>query len=275
MNFKTVIFIIFLSVFHYSNGQELKVMSYNIRLDLASDNDNSWKHRKDFLSSQVLFMDPDILGVQEALPNQVADLKMALMEYEFIGLGRDGEQAGEHSGIYYKTDKLELEQSDTFWLSTTPDTVSMGWDAAYKRVCTYGLFQYKETESSFWVFNTHLDHVGPKAQREGMQLILSKMKSLNSQNYPVILMGDFNVEPDSEIIKAVLTELSDSRDLASVVFGPKGTFNDFKYDEPAARLIDYIMVSKEMEVATYGVLSSAINKKYPSDHFPVFVKLQM
>ena len=265
----------FLAVFHYGNGQELKVMTYNIRLDIASDNDNSWKHRKDFLSSQVLFLEPDILGVQEALPNQVADLKIALSEYQFIGLGRDGEQEGEHSGIYYKTDKLLVKQSETFWLSTTPDKVSMGWDAAYKRVCTYGLFESKEIGRSFWVFNTHLDHVGPKAQIGGMQLILSKMKSINSQNYPVILMGDFNVEPDSEILKTVLTELSDSRDLAAVTFGPEGTFNDFKYEEPAARRIDYIMVSKGVEVEKYGVLSSAINKKYPSDHFPVFVKLHL
>ncbi|MBA6152837.1 endonuclease/exonuclease/phosphatase family protein [Gelidibacter gilvus] len=254
---------------------DLKVMTYNLRLDIASDKENAWPNRKDFLSSQILFLEPDILGVQEAKPNQVDDLKASLENYKFIGKGRDGGQEGEHSGIYYNSHKLKVENEDTFWLSETPDVVSKGWDADYPRVCTYGLFTFKKSEQKIWVFNTHLDHVGAEAQREGMQLILNRIKEVNIQNYPVILMGDFNVEPDSEVIRSLKSQLSDSREKAEVVFGPEGTFNAFKYNEPVTRRIDYIMVSDGIKVEKYATLSSSIDFKFPSDHFPVFVELRL
>lgn len=254
---------------------DLKVMTYNLRLDIASDKENAWSNRKNFLSSQILFLEPDILGVQEARPNQVEDLKESLKDYEFIGKGRDGGQEGEHAGIYYNSNKLSVEKEHTFWLSETPDVVSKGWDAAYPRVCTYGLFTFKESKLKIWVFNTHLDHVGKVAQKEGMLLILDKIKEVNTTNYSVINMGDFNVEPDSEVIKILKTQLSDSREKAEVVFGPEGTFNAFKYDEPVTRRIDYIMVSDGINVEKYATLSSSIDFRFPSDHFPVFVELRV
>ncbi len=262
-----------LMIFGSSKSQHLSAMTYNLRLDIASDNENAWAHRKEFLSSQVLFLEPDILGVQEARPNQVEDLKKALKDYKFIGKGRDGGQEGEHSGIFYNTNKIKLEQTHTFWLSETPDMVSKGWDAAYPRVCTYGLFTMKESSQKIWVFNTHLDHVGTTAQREGMLLILNKIKTVNTQNLPVLIMGDFNVEPDSEVVTHLKTKYSDSREKAKLIFGPEGTFNAFKYNEAVTQRIDYIMVSDQFEVVKYATFSSAIDFKFPSDHFPVYVDL--
>ncbi|TDU39559.1 endonuclease/exonuclease/phosphatase family metal-dependent hydrolase [Gelidibacter sediminis] len=253
----------------------LRVMTYNLRLDTASDNENAWSNRKAFVSSQIMFLEPDILGVQEARPNQVTDLKEALTDYMFIGQGRDGGQEGEHAGIYYNSKKVSVEQDQTFWLSTTPDTVSKGWDAAYPRVCTFGLFRLKQSKQKFWVFNTHLDHDGQVAQKEGLLLILEKIKNVNRNNYPVILMGDFNIEPDSEIFSRLKPYYKDSRLEAAVVFGPEGTFNAFKYHEPVTRRIDYILVSNDISVQKYGTLSSAIDFRFPSDHFPVFVQIML
>lgn len=252
---------------------DLKVMTYNLRLDIASDQENAWPHRKGFLSSQVLFLEPDILGVQEARPNQVEDLKSDLKDYNFIGLGREGGQKGEHAGIYYNTKRVKVEREHTFWLSETPEKVSKGWDADYPRVCTYGLFTIKKSKQKIWVFNTHLDHIGARAQEEGMKLILERIKMVNTQNLPVIVMGDFNVEPNSELIKGMKYQLSDSREKAQLVFGPEGTFNAFQYNQPITRRIDYIMVSEDLEVGKYGVFSSTIDFKFPSDHFPVVVEL--
>lgn len=273
MKIRVLCVVTFLMVFGISEGQELSAMTYNLRLDIASDNENAWSFRKYFLSSQVLFFEPDILGVQEARPNQVADLKEALKDYRFIGKGRDGDQEGEHSGIYYNANKVEVEKDHTFWLSETPDVVSKGWDAAYPRVCTYGLFTLKESHQKFWVFNTHLDHVGLIAQREGMHLILNRIKTVNTENLPVLIMGDFNVEPHSEVVTHLKMFYSDSREKAEVVFGPEGTFNAFKYDAPVTQRIDYIMVSDQFEVLKYATFSSSIDFKFPSDHFPVFVEL--
>ena len=257
-------------------SQNLDVMTYNIRLDIASDGENAWGNRKEFFSSQVLFYAPDILSVQEARPNQMTDLKTALKDYKAIGLGRDGADTGEHSSIFYNSKKLKVENVETFWLSETPNAVSKSWDAAFPRICTYGLFTVLKSKQKVWIFNTHLDHVGVNARLKGMQLILKKINEVNTQKLPVILTGDFNVEPNDELITTLKQDMIDSKDIAKITFGPEGTFNSFKYNEPANRRIDYIMLSKssKMEVEKYAVLTSAINFKYPSDHFPVFVTIK-
>ena len=258
-----------------NNPLNLSVMTYNIRLDVASDGENSWANRKDFLSTQVQFYSPDIMGVQEARSNQMTDLKSALKDYKTIGIGRDGDDKGEYSAIFYNAKKISVENENTFWLSETPNKVSMGWDAAYPRICTYGLFTLLENNKKIWVFNTHLDHVGSQAQLQGIQLILKKIDILNSNDFPVILMGDFNVEPNSELITNLKRNMNDSKEKAKLVFGSNGTFNGFNFEELVTRRIDYIMLSKSntIEVEKYGVLSSSIDLKYPSDHFPVLIEL--
>jgi len=277
MKYSTIVLWVLTMFFSICNAQNLKVMTYNIRLDVASDGENAWPNRKDFLSSQVLFYSPDILGVQEAQPNQMDDLKVALKDYKYIGLGRDGGNAGEHSAVFYNSKKVKVENDATFWLSETPNQVSKGWDGACNRVCTYGLFTILDSKQKVWVFNTHLDHVGEQARQEGMQLILKKIDEVNKQNIPVIVMGDFNVEPESTLITELKKHMVDSKQQAKITFGSDGTFNNFKYDEPVTKRIDYIMLPKDnkMKVERYGVLSSSINLKYPSDHFPVFLELKL
>jgi endonuclease/exonuclease/phosphatase family metal-dependent hydrolase len=254
----------------------IRVMTYNIRLDVASDGDNAWPNRKNFLGNQILFYAPDIMGVQEAKPNQMADLKAVLKNYKAIGIGRDGVDKGEFSSIFYNAEKLKVENVNTFWLSKTPNKLSKGWDAAYPRICSYGLFTNLESNKKFWMFNTHLDHKGHEAQLQGIALIQEKIKELNTDGFPVILTGDFNVEPDSALITKLKKEMNDSKDIAKLSFGSNGTFNGFKFHEPVTRRIDYIVVSKQnIEVEKYGVLSSAVNLKYASDHFPVLTELKI
>lgn len=125
------------------------------------------------------------------------------------------------------------------------------------------------------MFNTHLDHIGVEARERGITLILDRINSLNSTNRDIILMGDLNVEEDDKVIQDITKVLDDSRKKAEVVLGPEGTFNAFEYHEPALKRIDYIMVSKNIAVQKYATFTTAINSKYPSDHFPVFVKLKL
>lgn len=250
-------------------------MSYNIRLDIASDGENSWANRSDFLISQVQFLAPHIMGVQEARPGQMKDLAAGLPRYDYIGTGRDGGDAGEYSAIFYDADYLSVTQENTIWLSPTPDQFSQGWDAAYPRICTYGLFASKTGKDKFWVFNTHLDHVGKEAQINGTRQILETISVLNNLDLPVIFMGDLNVEPGSTVYSDITASMRDSRAEARVVFGPEGTFNGFSYEQSVERRIDYIFLSDEadVQVEKYAVLSSAIDQRYPSDHFPVYVEI--
>lgn len=258
------------------NAQSLKVMTYNIRLDVAVDGENDWSHRRDFFSSQIRFYEPDIWGVQEATPNEMDDLDKLLPEYGHVGIGRDGIGKGEASAIFFKKDRFKVSNEQTFWLSETPNKVSKGWDASYIRICTYALFRDKKSKQTFWVFNTHLDNNGLVARAKGIEMILAKMNEVNKKDYPIIFTGDFNSEPDSELLINLRKVMTDSREASEQKpFGPSGSFNGFKYNEPVTRLIDYIFVDKSgrFKIRKYAVLSESINLRFPSDHFPVFVEM--
>lgn len=258
-------------------AQHIKAMTYNIRLNVDSDGINSWVNRKDYFLSQIQFYEPDVLGLQEVTPGQLTEIAAFLKDYSYVGKGRDENNQGESSNIFFKKDRFNIKDSGTFWLSETPDKVSKGWDAAINRVCTYVLLQDKTKRKSFWVFNTHLDHMGEMARTNGILLIMQKMKMLNKTNLPVIFMGDFNSEPGTERIKALKNEMLDTRDISiQKPFGPDGTFNGFKHNEAVTKLIDYIFISKNSPfvVQKYAVLSDSKDLKYPSDHLPVYVDLK-
>ena len=259
------------------NAQTTKVMSYNIRYDNPNDGENSWVNRKELLCSQLAFYEPDVFGIQEALPNQVQDISNALPKYTFVGIARDGIGKGESSNIFFKKDKFKLLEQNTFWLSETPEIISKGWDAALNRICTYALLKENKTKQIFWIFNTHLDHQGEIARTKGIELILYKIKTLNTQNYPVIFMGDFNSEPTEERIINLKKLMIDSQEISEEnPFGPTGTFNGFKHIEAVTKRIDYIFLSKEsnFKVYKYAVLSDSKDLKYPSDHLPVYVEIR-
>jgi len=188
---------------------------------VASDGENDWAHRRDFLVSQIKFYEPDIFGTQEGLPHQIEFLQKNLPNYDGEGIGREGGGKGESTHIFFKRSKFLQKDSRTFWLSPTPDTVSMGWDAACLRVCTAVLFKEKKTKKRFWVFNTHLDHVGVVARQKSVELILAKIKTLNTQKLPVIFMGHFNATPESPIIAHVKTQLDDCRERIGSGISPK------------------------------------------------------
>ncbi|MCF6180634.1 MAG: endonuclease/exonuclease/phosphatase family protein [Lutibacter sp.] len=260
------------------NGQNITLMTYNLRLDLASDGENAWPNRKENLVSLIKFYSPDIFGTQEGLPHQVNYINNQLENYNIIGQGREGGNKGEYSAIFYIKNNFKIEKQHTFWLSPTPNKVSKGWDAAYLRICTYALFTDIKTNRIFWVFNTHLDNVGKVAREQELKMILDKINTVNTLNYPVIFMGDFNSVPNSELI----TDLSKKMNAAKSIsiekpFGPDGTFNAFQFNKPINKRIDYIFVSKQkqIKVKKYAVLSDHKNLKYPSDHLPVFVELKL
>ena len=257
-------------------GQNVKLMTYNIRLDVASDGENAWPNRKDYFNSQIRFYSPDIFGIQEALPNQVADITSAFRDYNKFGIGREEKGTGEACTIYYKKDRFQVQHSNTFWLSETPTVVSRGWDAACNRVCTYGLFKDLKTKKEFWVFNLHLDHMGEAARVKGVELVLSKIKEINTKNHPVFLMGDFNSEPDTKQIKEIKKVMEDTQEVSKEKpFGPSGTFNNFKHNEAVTLLLDYIFISKNsgLKIQKHAVLSDSRDLKYPSDHLPVLIEI--
>ena len=273
---KKILIISLLLVSGMIGAQEISVMSYNIKYANENDGINSWSNRKEFITNQMKFYEPDIFGVQEAVHEQMIHFKENLSGYDFVGVGReDGKQKGEYSAIFYKTGDFKVLEADTFWLSQTPDKVSTGWDAALPRISTYALMQEQTSGRKFWFFNTHFDHVGVEARKNSVKLILQKIAEINTEGLPVFLTGDFNLEPDSEPIQLVMKELKDSREVAEITFGNEGTFNGYHWDETPARRIDFIFVSEGISVKKYAVLTDSKEKRYASDHFPVMVILKI
>lgn len=258
-------------------AQSYKIMTYNIKYDNPNGGENKWALRKDFLSNQIAYNSPDIFGIQEGLHHQVQYLDSAFVDYNYIGVARnDGKTKGEYSAIFFNKEKFNILKEGTFWLSETPDKISVGWDAAMERICTYGLFEDKTTKQQFFVFNTHFDHIGKLARAKSAALILEKTKALNPDNLPIIVMGDLNLKPETEPIQLLSKALNDSKKVSiAKPFGPTGTFNGFKFNKPVSNRIDYIFTSKQnIKVLKYAVLSDSKDCKYPSDHLPVIIDLK-
>jgi len=253
-------------------------MSYNIRLDVAADGENRWDVRKDKVAGLMNYHEADFIGGQEVQHHQLQYLLGQLTSYTYIGVGRDdGKEAGEYSCIFYKKDKYTVTKQSTFWLSPTPDSVSIGWDAAYKRVCTYGLFRNKKTSQLFWVFNTHFDHIGKTARLESAKLIIKKIQELNTGHFPVILMGDFNSRPDEPPAQYISSMMQNSRAVSKLVYGPADTWNAFKFNVKPDGCIDYIFISKDerIKVTKFATITDSYDMKYPSDHLPVLAVINI
>ena len=252
------------------------IVSYNIRYDNNWDIENSWEIRRSNIIQMLIKYSPSILGIQEGLLTQVQYIDSSLINYDYVGVGRDdGKNKGEFCAIYFDTTRYVLLKNSTFWLSETPDTISVGWDAALERICTYGLFKDRITKKEFWVFNTHFDHIGIIAREKSSRLILKRIKKINRQSLPVILMGDFNSIPNSPPVKEIITELSDALQISKEkLHGPRGTFNGFNEDLPIEKRIDYIF-TKKLKVLSYRHINDRLeNNRHISDHLPVMIKIK-
>lgn len=274
---KNLLIIILILVCNVSIAQNVRVITYNIRFNNPDDGVNAWPNRSDQVAALLDFHDVDVFGLQEALIGQIEDLQAQMPKMKWIGVGRDdGKKAGEYSPLFYDAEKYQAIKQGWFWLSQTPEKPGLGWDAACNRVCTWVILQTVKSDKKFLVFNTHFDHKGVQARSESAKLILRKIKELNPEKLPVILTGDFNLTPEQAPISLIMQDLKDSRTISkNLPYGPNGTFNGFEFTSPLKERIDYIFVSKQIEVKRYAVLSDSKDQKYPSDHLPVLVSLDL
>jgi endonuclease/exonuclease/phosphatase family metal-dependent hydrolase len=260
-----------------SFNQELTVLTYNIRFDNRADGVNRWDLRKEKVVSLLQKYDPDIFGIQEGLVHQVSYMDSALLIYDYTGAGRDdGHTGGEYCALFYKTSEYNLLDHGLFWLSETPSVPSVGWDAAFKRICVFGRFEHRNSKTRFLVFNTHLDHMGGEARKKSIQMILDRMNSYNPDSLPVIILGDFNLEPGDEALKPIKEALEDAgRETAVDPAGITGTFNGFRNDFKPEQRIDYIFISRNFfQILEYRVIRDTYHGLFPSDHFPVLARLK-
>lgn len=285
-------------------AQSYVFATYNIRNANKGDSiaGNGWGQRYPYIAQQIQFNGFDIFGTQEGKYHQLEDLKAAMPNYDYIGVGRDdGAQKGEYAAIFYRTDKFELLDHGDFWLSTITDRPNKGWDAALPRICSWGKFRDKKSGYTFLFYNLHMDHRGVQARAESAKLILKKIQEL-PYKLPVILTGDFNVDQNNESYALLDNSgiMRDSYQIAEFRYAPNGTFSGFHPDRKTESRIDHLFLTKEFVVKKYGILTDTYRSertekekaeqnsnfpkevtmtKYvartPSDHFPVMIVVEV
>lgn len=262
-----------------NNASDITWATFNIRYDNPEDSLNNWQYRKDTVANFILAQDIDIIGMQEVLQNQLEDLKARLPEYAEIGVGReDGKTKGEYAPIFFKKDKFEILDSNTFWLSQYPDSIGfIGWDGACTRIATWAKIKDKRNGKIFMAINTHFDHVGTEARRKGALLIIDKIKEIVG-NEPAVLTGDFNVNEESEAYKTITTNnfvLKDAHKVASNKSGVDYTFHNFgRLDPDNYDKIDFIFITPQIKVnSSYIPKEADKNGQFLSDHNPEIVHL--
>ncbi len=274
---KSILFIVFflaiITCLQAQNSKTINLISYNIRYETVDDKDNNWPNRKEDLVAQVIKYKADILCLQEDLEKQAKFVDEQTGLTGTLNTKTKG-NSGFYNGIYYNNKRFSIEAQGHFYLNEGTDTVGRGWDAASFRFARWVRFFDKETQSEFYVFNTHFDHKGIVAREESAKLMLSKIEEIAGSS-PVILTGDFNSKPETNPIKTLKVGLKDSRDICKTkANGPFGTFNSFKLDSPLSNRIDYIFIKNNVVVNTYEVsVDKTKTGNYISDHLPVIVNL--
>jgi endonuclease/exonuclease/phosphatase family metal-dependent hydrolase len=256
-----------------ANPNELKVISYNIRTGAAKDGTNSWEYRYPASAMMIMDQKPDIFGLQEAYDYQAKYLREYCKGYKCVGVGReDGKHKGEHMSIFWNSKTVKKLKWGTFWLSETPDKPSMGWDAACKRTATWALMKSKKNGRKFFYVNTHLDHVGWEARKNGLALIVERIKEMNPDNYPMVLTGDFNMTIDRPEFDDLKEIMKNAREEA-VKTDHHATFNGWGSDT-ATGIIDYIWYRGFDSCPYYETITKPyMERTFISDHYPVTATL--
>jgi endonuclease/exonuclease/phosphatase family metal-dependent hydrolase len=256
---------------------EFTIMTFNLRYAKAKDGNNSWQYRKNLIPKVINLYSPDLLGVQESVMEQSDYISEHCPQYYYYGVGRDENGTGEAQGIFYNKTLFSAIEHGAFWLSETPDIPgSKAKGAALTRNVNWAKLRHLSSGKFFYWFNTHLDRISEEARKFAATLLVNKINKM-CNGLPVIITGDFN-SIEKGIAWNILTEsgFTDTRLTANEVDGPEKTFHGFMLEEfPENFRIDWVLIKNFKKVNYSHTLTFNENGKYPSDHYPVIVKLTL
>ena len=253
--------------------ESVTVMTYNVRHAVLDEGVHSWANRRESVIERVRAGDPDILGIQESSGEQQAELATGVPDYEWVGVAEEP-GSGEHVPLGVRS-PWEVLDSEILWLSESGDPRTVGWDGKYPRVVTTAVLGHQNGQR-LTVCNTHFDHVGERARLESARLLRERVDAAPPDR-PVVVLGDFNAEPDSAPYEQLTGSefdrtLRDSRRVAAERRGPETTFTEFDSGTDG-QTIDHIFVTTNLDVERYSVDPTTVEGRLPSDHRPVAVTL--
>jgi endonuclease/exonuclease/phosphatase family metal-dependent hydrolase len=258
-----------------AQGAPLTVMSFNIRYGTANDGDNHWLRRREQLFALLREQQADVVGLQEALHGQIDEILRAVPGYGYVGVGRsDGRQAGEYAAILYRTARLQVRRSDTFWFSDTPGVVkSTSWGNQIERICTWAYFEDRDGPA-FYLYNVHLDHQSQPSRERSVALLLARIAARDPRA-PVVVTGDFNAGEDNPAAVAMRASFRDSFRVLQPDATEVGTFSGFRLGQASGDKIDFVFVEPGAEVLEAAIVRTSRDGRYPSDHFPETARIRL
>jgi endonuclease/exonuclease/phosphatase family metal-dependent hydrolase len=266
----------------------LRLLPLLLVLSLAADRpDAQVAAAREPLFDLVRAQNADLIGVQEALDSQIREIIAAVPGYAVVGVGRDDAQArGEYSAILFRTDRLYVAESGTFWFSDTPEVpASKSWGNNITRICTWARFIDRDGRG-FWHFNLHLDHQSQPSRERSTELLRRRIEARAFPREPVVVTGDFNVGEGNPALRALVAAARPEGAQAGTPFLDTfrvvhpdervvGTFSGFKFGQVNGDKIDYVLVQPGTEVLSAGIIRTSRSDRYPSDHFPVVARVRL
>lgn len=253
-------------------------MTFNLRY--ASDTGaNTWAQRRPAMRDLLNDERPDLIGTQEGYATQLRDIAADLgRDYDYLGMGRDGGDQGEHMAIFFDTARLRALRSGNFWLSQTPDVpASMSWDSSRPRMVTWVQFRDRRTNRQFYAVNTHLDNVGENARRHGAEIIAERLAGF--EKLPIVLTGDFNSPATTaSVVHTFLTGPAGYRDTwtSAPLRGPAwATIHNYQALIPDGERDDWILTTPDVTPVATVMNTYQRAGQYPSDHLPIQARLRL
>lgn len=258
----------------------LSVMAYNLRF--ASDEPpNSWPERRPVMRKQLQRAQPDIIGTQEGVFEQLNDIAEDLgPRYDSIGLGRDGGSHGEFMQIFFDRERLRLLAYDHYWLSDTPEVMgSQTWEGCCPRMVTYATFLDQATDQEFHVVNTHFEAFDAETRALSADLLLERSQELLDDGLPILVTGDFNepADPGETVYDALVTDgpFVDTWETAEERGPAYGTFHNYEELVPDGERIDWVLTTPDVRTVEASMDTTARGGQYPSDHLPVTAVVEL
>lgn len=266
-------------------GLNINIMSFNIRRGTKQDGKNHWIFRRDLVQEILTHYHPDVLGLQEALDFQIAEIRAMLPGYEMVNIISAGDNKVLHNAIFYNAARFKISEEGIFWYSDTPDVPgSKGWGNIMPRNCTWARLIEKESGRAFYFYNTHLNHLSERSRKRGVILLTRR---IHARSHPdtFVLTGDFNATEKSIPIKYLKGRAPISTKAEGKVQNPTPLTDTFRVRYPHHRhaatfhgyrrfffrfKLDYIFVPPAVDVQDAQIIHLRKKRRYPSDHFPLF-----
>ncbi len=252
----------------------INVFSYNIWTDNGKrEGKGAFASRIPLFREKFLAYKPDLIGFQETMPYQRQWLMDNLDEFEVVGIGRGKNLDNESNVIAYRKDRFDLVFLETFWLSDTPHKPGSRFSTDQSdcpRICTTVTLRDRVSGVLFRHYNTHLDHVGAYAQAQGVSLILNRIANDFEVNpLPVILTGDFNVTPDSEVYKSVMGFEGMDQKFTDATADIPVSFHGYHPESGRGSKIDFVFTTLPVCEGSAFAAKDGGDGIYLSDHYPV------